>query len=746
MRLPGSVSRPLEMWAGIECTVNRVGDAFFDQMARSGHAHRTDDLDRFASLGIRTLRYPLLWERTVTSDPNRYDWSWADERLPRMRDLGIRPILGLVHHGSGPRGTSLLDPRFPARLARFAGAVAERYPWIDLYTPINEPLTTARFSGLYGLWYPHGRTSRIFLRILYHECRAVATAMRAVRAVNPAAQLVQTEDLGKIYSTPGLRYQAEFENERRWLAFDMLAGLVDHRHALWQYLRRGGLGEGELAALRDDPCVPDIMGANHYLTSERFLDERMERYPPSTHGGNGRHRYADVEAVRVCGEGIAGPQRLLREAWDRYELPLVVTEVHLSCTREQQLRWLHEVWHAARALRTEGVDVRAVTAWSLLGAYDWGCLLARDEGRYEPGVFDVRAPTPRPTAIATAVRSLATTGEWSHPALDGPGWWRRPLRLAHPPVGVRIARSAPPPTSARSQPVAIVGAAGTLGTAFGHVCHERGLAHCSLDRQAVDIADAEQVGAMLDEIRPWVVVNAAGYVRVDDAEDDRDACDRANISGAKMLAEACAARGIALATFSSDLVFDGRKSAPYVESDPVAPLSVYGASKATAEQRVAAAHPGALIVRTSAFFGPWDDYNFVVAVLRTLEGGMPFDAAADAVVSPTYVPDLAHATLDLAIDGERGIWHLASQGAVTWAELAWRVALQAGLDANLVRPRSTASLGLRAARPLQSALASERAWIMPPLEDALERFFHHRPNRHRQPESETPCLQLQVGD
>ena len=92
------------------------------------------------------------------------------------------------------------------------------------YTPVNEPLSTARFSGLYGHWYPHGRDSLTWARILLTECRAVVLAMRAIREVNPTAQLVQTEDLGKAYSTPALAYQAEFENERRWLSFDLLCG------------------------------------------------------------------------------------------------------------------------------------------------------------------------------------------------------------------------------------------------------------------------------------------------------------------------------------------------------------------------------------------------------------------------------------------------------------------------------------------------------------------------------------------
>src|SRR5918997_1281413 len=91
-----------DVWGGIECTVNRVGDRYFDQIQRSGHADRPGDLERFAALGIRALRYPVLWERTAPDGLSSADWSWPDQRLSRLQALGIAPIVGLVHHGSGP--------------------------------------------------------------------------------------------------------------------------------------------------------------------------------------------------------------------------------------------------------------------------------------------------------------------------------------------------------------------------------------------------------------------------------------------------------------------------------------------------------------------------------------------------------------------------------------------------------------------------------------------------------------------
>ncbi|MEX0712941.1 MAG: sugar nucleotide-binding protein, partial [Pirellulales bacterium] len=661
-----SAARRLELWGGIECTRNRVGDAYFDQLAWSGHDRRPDDLDCIAAMGIRTLRYPILWECAAPDDPQTVDWSWADERLGRLRSLGVFPIVGLVHHGSGPSYTDLLDSAFAPALAAFAGRLAERFPWVEAYTPVNEPLTTARFSALYGHWYPHHRDALAFARALLNQCRAVVLAMRAVREVRPDARLVQTEDLGKTYSTPALAYQADFENERRWLTYDLLCGRVDRHHPLGHFLLWLGVLELELLWFCHNPCPPDVIGINHYLTSERFLDERVDRYAPACQGGNGRHTYADIEAVRVRAEGLAGPEILLREAWKRYRLPLAVTEAHLGCTREEQLRWLWEVWQGAAAARRAGADVRAVTVWSLLGAFDWDSLMTLARGRYEPGAFDVRSSLRRPTALAALARDLAQGRPPDLPVLAQPGWWHRPERM----LGVS---AAPLPESAGPSLV-ITGATGTLGRAFARVCTARGLLFRLLRRAEMDIANRKQVDAVFDRYNPWAVINAAGYVRVDDAEREPGPCFRENVRGAAALAAACAGAGIPLVTFSSDLVFDGQQGSPYREQDTVGPLGVYGRTKAEAERRVLALHPRALVIRTSAFFGPWDEYNFVTAGLRTLRAGLPFPAADDTIVSPTYVPDLVHACLDLLIDAESGVWHLANQGETTWAGFARRAA------------------------------------------------------------------------
>lgn len=724
----------IEVWGGIECSINRVGDRYHNQLRLGGHVDRLDDLDRLASLGIRTVRYPVLWEMAASrAGTTQYDWRWADERLPRLRSLGIDPIVGLVHHGSGPRDTSLTNISFADDLADYAGAVAARFPWVSRYTPVNEPLTTARFSALYGLWHPHARSDAAFVRALLVQCRATVLAMRAIRRVRPDAQLVQTEDFGRAFSTPPLAYQAAFENERRWLTWDLLSGRVDRDHPLTWYLRRSGAQQRELDWFVAHPCPPGVIGINHYVTSNRFLHHDADSFPPASRGGNGRDVYADVEAVRVLECDAPAWGDVIDEAWHRYGRPVALTEVHLGCTREEQLRWLYQAWTAAHDARARGCDIRAVTPWALFGSHDWSSLLTRFEGSYEPGAWDVRARKPRRTAVARLVAAMAH-GEplpdesW----LRLPGWWQRATRLHHAqvPDGLRSVPAEVPWRDATTatgtahdrQTILITGATGTLGQAFARACAQRGLPYRLLTRAEMDIGDAGSVLAVLAASPPLALINTAGYVRVDDAEDDPHLCDRENTTGPGVLATACAAQGIPLVTFSSDLVFDGAADRPYTEADAPNPVCAYGRAKARAERIVLERHERALVIRTSAFFGPWDAHNFVTLALRALARGETVEAAGDVVISPTYVPDLTHATLDLLLDGESGLWHLANRGETTWHQLAAAAAEHAGVPTTHLRRVSAATLGWRAPRPAYSVLGTNRGSVMPTLSQALENY------------------------
>ena len=357
------------------------------------------------------------------------DWSWVDQRLTRLSALGIRPIVGLLHHGSGPRYTDLLDPLFPEKFSRFAGEVARRYPWIDAYTPINEPLTTARFSALYGHWYPHEQCDASFARAILSESRATILAMDQIRNVNPNAILVQTEDLGRTFSTRAMRYQADFDNERRWLTWDLLLGQIQPGNPMWNYFVWAGVPEKDLSFFRKQGCRVDVLGINHYVTSDRYLDENVQRYPREVHGRNHRHVYADDAAVRARNIISNGFSTAIAEAHNRYALPIALTEVHLGSTVDEQMRWFYEAWQSSQLMRERGMDVRAVTTWALLGSFDWDSLVTRLAGNYEGGAFELRDNDVHPTALADMLTILARDNCIKHHDLEVPGWWRKRSRL-----------------------------------------------------------------------------------------------------------------------------------------------------------------------------------------------------------------------------------------------------------------------------------------------------------------------------
>jgi len=702
---------PLELWGGVECTVVRIGDEFRNQVIETGHAARMSDLDAMAELGVKATRYPIVWESVAPQVPTELDFSWHDGRLERLRELGIRVIAGLLHHGSGPKYASMLDPHFPRMLGEYAARVAKRYPWIDAWTPVNEPLTTARFSCLYGHWYPHGKDIETMFRGLANECLATLYAMREIRKVNPGAQLVVTEDMGKTFSTPHMAYQADHENERRWLSLDLLAGRVVPGHRFHSWLLKAGVPQETLDELATGEGKPGIIGINHYLTSERFLDHRVERYPDVEPGSNGVDIYCDLEAVRMSHlRHEVGPGKRLREVWERYGIPIAYTEVHHGCSRDEQVRWLVEVWEACEKERKRGADIRAVTLWSMFGAVDWRSLLTRKDNHYDPGVFDTRGGTPRPTLIAKAAAALGRGEKFDHPLLDLPGWWKRPGRCHG-----RRRFDMLPRNCSHARPILITGATGTLGQAFARICAHRGLVHVLTSRAELDITDDASIAAAIERYKPWAVINTAGFVRTWEADQKFDECLAINATGPEKLAAACKAAGIPMVTFSSDLVFDGKLGRPYVEPDRPAPACAYGRSKAEAEARLMALDADTLIVRTSAFFGPWDRYNFLFNTVERLKRGQDVVASDQAIVSPTYVPDLVQATLDLLLDEETGIWHLTNQGAVSWHDLACEVADFAKLSRDGIRADDSAEKS-------DTSLSSSRGLLLRPLDQALSDF------------------------
>jgi dTDP-4-dehydrorhamnose reductase len=361
----------------------------------------------------------VLWERSAPDDPAQIDLRWARRRLGLLRGAGIEPIVTLLHHGSGPAYTDLLDPRFPELFAYYAAAVAREARWVRRWTPINEPLTTARFATLYGVWYPNLRDDVAFGRAMLHQTVAQQLAMERIRAVIPGAQLVVTEDLQRFAAGDvRAREYTDFLRQRMYLGIELLAGRVDAAHPLQPYLReRCGLTETELESLRVHAVEPSLVAWNHYPHSERYLFTKAD-------GSVG-----DVPAVYVHGEAPPRAADLLRDAAARLQLPVALGEVHVHAPADERVRWFVQHLDDVRALRAEGVDLRAIGAWAAFGMRDWHSLLRADAGVTEDGIFTFAGPdgTPQPTAVADLIARLAR-GE----AVDDggvAGWWERPERV-----------------------------------------------------------------------------------------------------------------------------------------------------------------------------------------------------------------------------------------------------------------------------------------------------------------------------
>lgn len=528
--------KQLEIWGGLECTLTRVGDSYINQLDKSGHDQRLSDLKLFKDLGIKNLRYGCLWETIAPKDLDHCDWSLVDKKLEELKKLDLSFIAGFLHHGSGPQYTSLIDPDFPEKFATFARLFATRYPWVQDYTPINEINTTARFSCLTGHWYPHLKNDLYYLKAVILQSKATILAMREIRAVNPKARLIQTEDIGKCQSTDLLKYQRDFENERRWLSFDLLCGKVNEDHALYSYIIQAGIRPEELSWFEDNAYIPDVLGLNHYHLSNRYLDEKLDLYPESYHVGNGTHQYADVSALQTGQTELPETEEILLETWNRFQIPIAITECHTKGRRESQMRWLQEVWKAAENVRSQGVDVLAVTVWGLLGSYDRNDLYNSGDFFYEPGVFDLKDnSTPVATALSKLVFDLASQGYSTNPVIASEGTWKTPRRILW---GAKEGEFTRLYHRSEVKPLLITGAKSDLAQTISEVCGSRNIFCRSLTRREMDLLDIDAIENMLELHKPWAVINTV----LDE-------------KGSEKLAKVCADMRIPLLNFSNDISF-----------------------------------------------------------------------------------------------------------------------------------------------------------------------------------------------
>jgi len=267
----------------------------------------------------------------------------------------------------------------------------------------------------------------------------------------------------------------------------------------------------------------------------------------------------------------------------------------------------------------------------------------------------------------------------------------------------------------------LLGETGQVGTALARQL-DQVTAPSRAEFNLMDVT-RDEIERLLDEARPSVVINCAAYTAVDKAESQVEVANQVNGSAVGLLAEVSAGAGVPFVSFSTDYVFDGRSTLPYVESSTPNPINVYGQSKLTGERMALAANPMTLIIRTSWVISGTHG-NFVATMLRLAQEGRPTRVVNDQHGSPTVADDLAIASMEAIEKGATGLLHLTNQGATTWFDLARAAVTEAMLDPNLVSPCTSAEYPTPAPRPAYTVLESERRTELeinplPPWEDSL---------------------------
>ena len=251
------------------------------------------------------------------------------------------------------------------------------------------------------------------------------------------------------------------------------------------------------------------------------------------------------------------------------------------------------------------------------------------------------------------------------------------------------------------------GRTGLLGQALGHVMHMEGLTVLSPGRNELDLFDARQLEDTIRKNNIDLIVNAAAYTSVDQAEEDQEEAFRLNRDLPGILGQVCRENNVGLLHYSTDYVFDGKKNIPYSTDDSPRPLSVYGKSKLAGEELLME-NPWdrLLIIRSAWLFGPFKT-NFVHKMLQMAETGRPLNVIHDQVGSPTYTLDLARYSMELVKKQTSGLFHLVNKGQASWCELASESLMCAGLSSR-VNPVSSREYPQQAKRPPYSVLDTSK--------------------------------------
>ncbi|MBM6595709.1 family 1 glycosylhydrolase [Microvirga pudoricolor] len=360
---------------GIENSIPTInnGRTRIDQMEKCGHyKHWKTDFDLLKELDINVLRYgpPL---HTTFAGPGRYNWDFADETFGEIRRRDIIAIVDLCHFGVPDWLGNFQNPDFPELFASYAEAFAQRFPWVQLYTPINEMFICAVFSAAYGWWNEQLASDRAFVTALKHIVKANVLAMERILKVRPDAIFVQSESSEYFHAeNPAAIRPAEILNARRFLSLDFNYGRrVDSE--MYEYVMDNGMTREEYhfftgrSALRHH-C---IMGNDYYVTNE--------------------HRVRADGSTTSAGD-VFGYDEITRQYYDRYRLPVMHTETNLmeGPRGDEAVNWLWKQWANVLRVRNTGTPIVGFTWYSLTDQMDWDTALREENNRVTPvGLYDL---------------------------------------------------------------------------------------------------------------------------------------------------------------------------------------------------------------------------------------------------------------------------------------------------------------------------------------------------------------------
>jgi len=343
-----------------------------DQMQSCGHYERwREDFALVEEMGIHFLRYGVPIYR-VFLGPEKFDWEFSDLAFEELRRMDIAPIADLCHFGVPDWIGNFQNPDFPDCFAIYARAFAKRYPWIQLYTPINEMFICATFSAQYGWWNEQLASDEAFVTALKHIVKANVLAMKAILDVRPDAIFIQSESSEYFHAeNPAAIKPAEILNAKRFLSLDLNYGRRVESE-MYEYLMDHGMTREEYHFFLENRLKQHcILGNDYYVTNEHLV-----------------HADGMTEA---SGE-VFGYDEITWHYYERYHLPVMHTETNLREGPEgnEAVNWLWKQWANVLRVRNDGIPVVGFTWYSLTDQVDWSIALREVRGEIDPvGLYDL---------------------------------------------------------------------------------------------------------------------------------------------------------------------------------------------------------------------------------------------------------------------------------------------------------------------------------------------------------------------